>query len=67
MTPAIDRDRLWQAHMEIARVGATAEGGSNRPLSSVICMRCSQASNSGARRRPIVWRRNSASWKEVLW
>jgi N-carbamoyl-L-amino-acid hydrolase len=26
----IDPDRLWQAHMEMARIGATAEGGSNR-------------------------------------
>ena len=30
----IDRDRLWQAHIEIARIGATAEGGSNRPALS---------------------------------
>ncbi|HEY6431438.1 MAG TPA: Zn-dependent hydrolase, partial [Acetobacteraceae bacterium] len=26
----IDNDRLWQAHMDMARIGATSEGGSNR-------------------------------------
>lgn len=31
---AIDRDRLWQAHMDMAETGATAEGGSNRPALS---------------------------------
>lgn len=30
----IDGDRLWQAHMAMAEVGATAEGGSNRPALS---------------------------------
>ena len=29
-SPTIDADRLWAAHMEMARIGATAEGGSNR-------------------------------------
>ncbi len=28
--PAIDADRLWAAHMEMARIGATKEGSSNR-------------------------------------
>jgi beta-ureidopropionase / N-carbamoyl-L-amino-acid hydrolase len=28
--PTIDADRLWDAHMQMARIGATAEGGSNR-------------------------------------
>ena len=28
--PTIDGDRLWSAHMEMARIGATSEGGSNR-------------------------------------
>jgi beta-ureidopropionase / N-carbamoyl-L-amino-acid hydrolase len=28
--PTIDADRLWATHMEMARIGATAEGGSNR-------------------------------------
>ena len=31
MSPAtIDADRLWAAHMAMAKIGATAEGGSNR-------------------------------------
>jgi N-carbamoyl-L-amino-acid hydrolase len=29
-SPTIDPDRLWNAHMAMARIGATAEGGSNR-------------------------------------
>jgi N-carbamoyl-L-amino-acid hydrolase len=28
--PSVDRDRLWQTLMDMARIGATAEGGSNR-------------------------------------
>ena len=31
---AIDEARLWQAHMDMAAVGATAEGGSDRPALS---------------------------------
>ena len=27
----------------------------------------SHCSNSGARRKPRIWRRNRGSWKEVLW
>ena len=34
MTPAIDPSSLWQAHMDMARLGATPEGGSNRPALS---------------------------------
>ena len=34
MTYTIDQDRLWQAHMDMARIGATPEGGSNRPALS---------------------------------
>lgn len=30
MTPTIDADRLWQSIMEIAAIGPTPEGGSNR-------------------------------------
>ena len=30
----IDPGRLWQAHMDMARIGATPEGGSNRPALS---------------------------------
>lgn len=30
MTPTINADRLWQSLMEIARIGATAEGGNCR-------------------------------------
>lgn len=30
----IDRDRLWQRHMQMAEIGATPEGGSNRPALS---------------------------------
>ena len=30
MTPEIDADRLWDAHMRIAAIGPTPEGGSNR-------------------------------------
>lgn len=29
-TPSINRDRLWQAHMEMAKIGPTPEGGSRR-------------------------------------
>ena len=29
-TPEIDADRLWDAHMRIAEIGPTPEGGSNR-------------------------------------
>ena len=43
------------------------EGGRNRPSASVICMRCSHSSNSGARFRPNVSRRKRASWNDVLW
>ena len=28
--PTVNRDRLWQAHMDMARIGPTAEGGSCR-------------------------------------
>ena len=28
--PTVNRDSLWQAHMEMARIGPTAEGGSCR-------------------------------------
>jgi len=31
---AIDQDRLWQSHMDMAKIGATPEGGSNRPALS---------------------------------
>ncbi len=34
MTPAIDPARLWQTHMEMAAIGATAAGGSDRPALS---------------------------------
>ena len=36
MTPTIDAARLWQTHMEMARIGATPEGGSNRPALSAV-------------------------------
>ena len=29
-SPAIDADRLWAAHMEMAGIGTTQEGGGNR-------------------------------------
>jgi N-carbamoyl-L-amino-acid hydrolase len=32
--PSVDRDRLWDAHLAMAEIGATAEGGSNRPALS---------------------------------
>ncbi len=32
--PTIDAARLWQAHMDMATIGATPEGGSNRPALS---------------------------------
>ena len=50
-----------------SRLEEEGEGGASLPAPSVICMRCSHASNSGARLRPSVSRRKSASWKEVLW
>lgn len=28
--PSVNRERLWQAHMDMARIGATPEGGSRR-------------------------------------
>jgi len=34
MTPTIDQARLWQAHMDMAAIGATPEGGSDRPALS---------------------------------
>ena len=33
-TPMIDQARLWQAHVDMAAIGATPEGGSNRPALS---------------------------------
>ncbi len=34
LSPAVDRERLWQAHMDIAALGATTDGGSDRPALS---------------------------------
>ena len=34
MTPTIDQARLWQAHLDMAAIGATADGGSDRPALS---------------------------------
>ncbi len=34
MTPTIDQARLWQAHLDMAAIGATPGGGSNRPALS---------------------------------
>jgi N-carbamoyl-L-amino-acid hydrolase len=34
--PAIDADQLWQDHMRMAEIGATPEGGSNRPALSAL-------------------------------
>lgn len=34
MTPTVNQDRLWQAHLDMAAIGATPEGGSNRPALS---------------------------------
>ncbi len=34
MTLSVNQDRLWQAHLDMAAVGATPEGGSNRPALS---------------------------------
>ena len=34
MTLTVNQDRLWQAHLDMAAVGATPEGGSNRPALS---------------------------------
>ncbi len=34
MTLTIDPARLWQAHLDMAAIGATPEGGSNRPALS---------------------------------
>ncbi len=34
MMPAIDAARLWQAHMDMAAIGATPAGGSDRPALS---------------------------------
>ncbi len=36
----IDRDRLWQMHMEVAEIGATAKGGSNRQALSDLDAEC---------------------------
>ncbi len=32
--PTVDQARLWQAHLDMAAIGATPEGGSNRPALS---------------------------------
>ena len=32
----VDKDRLWQAHMDMARIGATPGDGSNRPALSPV-------------------------------
>lgn len=34
MTLSVNQDRLWQSHLDIAAIGATPEGGSNRPALS---------------------------------
>ncbi len=34
MTLSVNQDRLWQAHLDMAAIGATPEGGSNRPALS---------------------------------
>jgi N-carbamoyl-L-amino-acid hydrolase len=34
VTLSVNQDRLWQAHLDMAAVGATPEGGSNRPALS---------------------------------
>lgn len=34
MTQTIDPARLWQSHLDMARIGATPEGGSDRPALS---------------------------------
>ena len=34
MTLSVNQDRLWQALLDMAAVGATPEGGSNRPALS---------------------------------
>ena len=34
LVPTVDQARLWDAHMDMARLGATPEGGSNRPALS---------------------------------
>ena len=35
LTLSVNQDRLWQAHLDMAAVGATPEGGSNRPALSI--------------------------------
>lgn len=35
-TPSVDADRLWNAHMRMAEIGPTPEGGSNRPALSAL-------------------------------
>ena len=42
-------------------------GAVRRPRSSTRSIRCSQASNSGAGRRPSTWRTYWASWNDVDW
>lgn len=34
MTLSVNQDRLWQSHLDMAAIGATPEGGSNRPALS---------------------------------
>jgi len=36
MTLSVNQDRLWQAHLDMAAIGATPEGGSNRPALSAV-------------------------------
>ncbi len=46
---AVDADRLWRRHMELAAIGATPKGGVNRPALS--------PEDAEARRRLIGWAR----------
>src|SRR5471032_3407576 len=46
--------------------GCVADGFNNLPRGSAIRIDSSQASNSGARRKPSTLRTYSASWNDVL-
>jgi len=46
-TPTVNQGRLWQAHLDMAAIGPTPEGGSNRPALS--------AEDAAARARLLSW------------
>ena len=59
--------RSWAMASSRAACGLCGRGGRIRPSAPSISIRSSQASNSGAGRRPSMERSARMSWKERLW